>query len=75
MAEVTTYRVRFRFHMLTPLTLDVTEHQMEIADRSIVLRAMIPSNRIRDSEWLVVDARGFVTEDEACICKQAQGGG
>jgi hypothetical protein len=30
-----------------------------------MLRAMIPSKRIRDSEWLVVDARGFATEDEA----------
>jgi len=62
---VATYRARLRFRLLKKLSIDASEYRLAVAGREVVLAAPIPDTLIRDSDWLVMNARGFSTEDEA----------
>jgi hypothetical protein len=60
-----TFRARLRFRLLKKLNIDTNEHRMLVAGHEVVLLAMTPECVIRDSEWLVMNARGFASEAEA----------
>ena len=60
-----TYRARFRFRVLKKLSIDAIEYRLTVAGREVVLAAPTPETLIRDAEWLVMNARGFSTENEA----------
>lgn len=62
---VPTYRARLRFRLLKKLSINEPERRLTVAGREVVLSSPIPDMPIRDSEWLVMNARGFSTEDEA----------
>lgn len=60
-----TYRVRLRFRLQKMLNLDVHEHRLQIEDREVVLSAPLPDEKIKDSEWLIMNTRGLPSEEEA----------
>lgn len=64
-APVTTFRARLRFRLLKKLSINEPEHRLTVAGREVVLSSPVPDTPICDSEWLVMNARGFSTEDEA----------
>jgi len=62
---VPTYRVRLRFRLLKKLSINEPDCRLTVAGREVVLSAPIPDTPIRDSEWLIMNARGFSRKDEA----------
>jgi hypothetical protein len=65
MKTSTTFRVRFRFWVQTKLSLQEKERRLTIAGREVVLSAQSPDSDIADNEWLVMNARGFESKEEA----------
>jgi hypothetical protein len=51
--------------LLKKLNIEANEYRFQVAEREVVLAAPIAECPIRDSEWLVMNARGFASEDEA----------
>ena len=62
-----TYRARFRFRVLTKLRIEEKEHRIKVGERDVVLSPQLPSDRICDSDWLIMNARGFSSETEAGV--------
>jgi hypothetical protein len=62
---IATYRARLRFKLQKTLDIEAFEYRLTVSGREVVLTASMPDTAIRDSEWLVMNARGFPTEDEA----------
>lgn len=60
-----TFRARLRFRLKKKLGIADGEHRLTVAGREVVLASPTPDTPIRDSEWLVMNARGFSMEDEA----------
>ena len=60
-----TFRARFRFRVGKRLNLATHEHRFAIGERDVVLTAQTDDIAIKDSEWLVMNACGFPTEEEA----------
>jgi hypothetical protein len=58
-----TFRVRLRFRLQKRLNLDRAEHRIAVAGREVEIKADIPDGKICDSDWLVMNTRGF--RDEA----------
>lgn len=65
MAE--TFRARFRFRLLKKLNIKDQERKLQIAGREVVLTAATPNTVICDSEWLVMNARGFNSKKDAQV--------
>jgi hypothetical protein len=65
MAEKQTYRVRFRFHLQKKLSVKDQERQLTIAGHDVVLRSPLPDTVIENDDWLVMNARGFESEEAA----------
>ena len=63
--ETPTYRVRLRFRLLKKLGVDATEYRFQVGHREAVLSAVAPDGAIKDSEWLVINVRGFLSDEEA----------
>jgi hypothetical protein len=59
------FRVRFRFWVQKKLSLNEAERRLTVAGREVVLSAQMPEVSIADSEWLVMNARGIESENEA----------
>jgi hypothetical protein len=59
------YRARLRFRVLKKLDIDAREHRFPVAGREAILEPGMPDRAIRDSEWLIINARDFSTEEEA----------
>jgi hypothetical protein len=59
------YRVRFRFRLQKKLHIEQKEYRFEIEGRDVVLSPQIPDLNISDSEWLVMNVRGFESEEQA----------
>jgi hypothetical protein len=62
---MTTYRVRFRFRVRKKLNIKDREHRFRVGDRDVVISATPEGLAIGDSEWLVMNVRGFGSLDEA----------
>src|SRR5438552_18963783 len=60
-----TYRVRLRFRVQKKLDIQSQEHRFQVIGHDVALRPPLPDVDIRDSEWLVFNARGFITEGDA----------
>lgn len=61
-----TYRARLRFRIQKKLNIDDTSRTLAIAGRDVVLSSPEGAKPIKECEWLVLNARGFSTEEEAC---------
>lgn len=59
------YRARLRFRLQKKLNINTNEHRFTVAGREVVLAAPTPDCQIRDSEWLIMNTRGFSSEEEA----------
>lgn len=59
------YRARLRFRLQKKLNIATNEHRFAVAGREVVLSAPTPEQTIRDSEWLVMNTRGFASEEDA----------
>jgi hypothetical protein len=60
-----TYRARLRFRVQKRLNLAPEQHVLAVSNREAVLSPHLPDRPIRDSDWLVINARGFSSEAEA----------
>ena len=60
-----TFRVRFRFRLQKQLNIKDTEYRFNIGQREVVISPQLPDTPIKQSEWLVMNARGFDQESEA----------
>jgi len=60
-----TFRVRFRFWVQKKLNTTDKEQRLTIAGRQVVLSSQTPDKTIKDSEWLVMNARGFESQNDA----------
>jgi hypothetical protein len=60
-----TYRVRFRFRVLTKLNITTHQHEMKVGARVVVLSSLDEVSTIAQSEWLVMNACGFESEEVA----------
>ncbi|MCW8884483.1 MAG: hypothetical protein OQK12_04395 [Motiliproteus sp.] len=65
MSNSLTFRVRFRFRLLKQISIQNTEYKFEIDSHEVVLSPQSPDVNISDSDWLVMNARGFSSHDEA----------
>jgi hypothetical protein len=63
--ETLTWRARLRFRLQKKIRIDGNERRLQIAGREVVLAPPTPDLKIMDSEWLIMNARGFASEDEA----------
>ncbi|WP_395713590.1 hypothetical protein [Reyranella sp.] len=59
------FRVRFRFRVNVKLNIKTNSHRFNIGMQELTLSAQHPDAMIKDTEWLVMNAVGFGTEDEA----------
>ena len=59
------FRVRFRFRLQKKLNIKAKEYRLEIASRNVVLSPQLPDVDICESEWLVMNAVSFDSEEEA----------
>jgi hypothetical protein len=64
-SPVASFRARLRFRLLKKLSINEPERWLTVAGREVALSSPIPDTPIRDSEWLVMNARDFSTEEEA----------
>lgn len=60
-----TYRARLRFRVLKKLNIDTPRHNLSVAGREVILSAIVKDKPISESEWLVMNTRGFASEQEA----------
>ena len=65
MTENLTWRARLRFRVQKKIRIDANEHRLRIAGCEVVLTPATPDVKITDSEWLIMNLRGFASEDEA----------
>ncbi len=65
MSDPETFRARFRFRLQKKLNIDSKEYRFSVGANEIVLSPPLPDVNICDSEWLVMNARGFETEGQA----------
>lgn len=65
MTPIVTWRVRLRFRLQKRLRIDTSEYRLQVAGREVVLSPPTSDTKIADSEWLIMNTRGFVSEEEA----------
>ena len=59
------YHLRFRFRLQKKLHLDQKEYRFQVQGHEVVLSPERTDLNISDSNWLVMNVRGFESEDEA----------
>jgi hypothetical protein len=60
-----TYRARLRFRLQKKLNIKDKEYRFHVGVREVVLSPQLPDLDISDSEWLVMNTRGFECEGDA----------
>jgi hypothetical protein len=60
-----TYRVRYRFRVQKKLSVSEQELRLRVSDREIVISAPTPDTKIEEVGWIVMNAQGFNSEQEA----------
>jgi hypothetical protein len=63
--DIETYRARFRFKVRKKLSIPEHEHRIKVAGRDVVISPPQTNELISDSDWLIVNARGFHSATEA----------
>jgi hypothetical protein len=51
--------------LLKKLSIDANEYRFQVQQREVVLSAPTPECAIKDSEWLIMNTRGFLSEEDA----------
>lgn len=59
------FRVRLRFRVQKKLNLEAESHALAVDDRNVVLSPQLPDRPIKDSEWLVMNACGLASTEDA----------
>jgi hypothetical protein len=65
MNDPKTYRVRYRFRLQKKLSVSERERRFTVAGREVVVSSQMPDTKIEDDEWLVMNVRGFQSENDA----------
>lgn len=65
MKETISFRARFRFRLHKKLNIADKKHVIEVAKREVAISSPTPDMLISESEWLVMNARGFESENDA----------
>lgn len=65
--EEGTYRTRIRFRVAKKLNVADTKYPFKVSGREALLQAPTEEIAIQDSEWLLINTRGFADEAEARI--------
>lgn len=65
-----TFRVRFRFWLQKKLNVAESEKDLTVAGRQVVLSSQVSGKSIKDSDWLVMNARGFESQQDASAYAQ-----
>lgn len=65
MSHPSPVRVRFRFRVRSKLNIAAAEHRLHVGGREVVLSSRFKDVLIKESEWLVMSARGFASETDA----------
>lgn len=65
MNDPETYRARYRFRLQKKLSISEKERRLNVAGREVVVSSQMPDTKIENDEWLVMNARGFASEEEA----------
>jgi hypothetical protein len=63
--DTATFRVRFRFKVQKFLNIKEHEYRFKVGQREVVMSPQLPETSINQSEWLVMNARGFNSETDA----------
>ena len=63
--DVDTYRARIRFRVATKLNVADSKYLFKVAGRDTLLQAPSEEVLIQDSEWLLINTRGFADNAEA----------
>lgn len=70
MSEPSKYRARYRFRVAKKLNIQENEHDFSVGGRKVRLSSGRPEIAISESSWLVMNAQGFTTEEEAAAFAQ-----
>jgi hypothetical protein len=65
-----TYRTRIRFRVAKKLNVADTKYSFKVGGREALLQAPSEETAIQDSEWLLINTRGFADETEARVFGQ-----
>ena len=57
--------MRLRFRLQKKLNIETAEHRFRVGDVEAVISSFDKERPIKDSYWLVINARGFATADDA----------
>lgn len=60
-----TYRARIRFRVAKRLNVSDSKYPFTVAGREALLQAQTEETSIQDSEWLVINTRGFIGDADA----------
>jgi hypothetical protein len=60
-----TYRVRYRFRLQKTLSVSDLERRFTVAGYEVAISSQMPDTKIEDDEWLVMNVRGFQSENDA----------
>ena len=60
-----TWHARLRFRLQKKIRINETERLLQIGRREVILTPPTPDVKIMDSEWLIMNARGFASEEDA----------
>lgn len=63
--EVETYRTRFRFRVGKKLSVKENSYSFQVNGRDALLQAQNDAEAIEDSEWLIINTRGFADDAAA----------
>lgn len=65
--EIDSYRTRIRFRVGKKLNIPSSKHAFVVAGREALLQAPTEEILIQDSDWLIVNTRGFENDEEARV--------
>ncbi len=65
--EIDSYRARIRFRVAKKLNVPSSKHPFKVGGWEALLQAPTEETLIQDSDWLIVNIRGFANDDEARV--------
>lgn len=65
MIDKTGFRIRLRVRLAKALTTEATSLSVEVANKDVSVTSQNKSEPLNKAKWVVLQARGFKTEDEA----------
>ncbi len=65
MADTVGYRVRLRVRLAKPLNTDDVTLTVIVAGRDVTVTSQVKGQPLKQNQWIVLTARGFVTEEQA----------